>query len=160
MQMICDGVATKNEVLQDSIMQYQEVYIKAKREFETVVQVSFRRGPVKSLRAGQLTTPLQSVERYMQEQPARAIRAGRPAGGGALRGNQNHNDNNDDDDDDDGFGNGNGQGGGARGRGRGRGKAGTTTKTRKSAAPRSRGTAAKGKGSTRKDPDDDDNQGE
>jgi DNA topoisomerase-3 len=40
MQMICDGVATKNEVLQDSIMQYQEVYIKAKREFETVVQVS------------------------------------------------------------------------------------------------------------------------
>jgi len=39
MQMICDGVATKNEVLQDSIEQYQEVYVKAKREFETVVQV-------------------------------------------------------------------------------------------------------------------------
>jgi len=37
--MICDGVATKNEVLQDSIEQYQEVYVKAKREFETVVQV-------------------------------------------------------------------------------------------------------------------------
>lgn len=41
MQMICDGVATKNEVLQDSIMQYQEVFVKAKREFETVVQVSY-----------------------------------------------------------------------------------------------------------------------
>ncbi|KAG7553551.1 hypothetical protein FFLO_03058 [Filobasidium floriforme] len=141
MQMICDGVATKNEVLQDSIMQYQEVYIKAKREFETVVQ---------------------SVGRYMQEQPARAIRAGRPAGGGAPRGNRNNNDDNDDDDDDDDFGRDNGQGGGARGRGRGRGrgKAGTTTKARKPAAPRGRGTTTKGKGSTRKDPDDDDdNQG-
>jgi DNA topoisomerase-3 len=40
MQLICDGVQTKRDVLQFSIDQYKEVFIKARREFGTVVDVS------------------------------------------------------------------------------------------------------------------------
>lgn len=40
MQLICDGVQRKRDVLQFSIDQYKEVFIKAKREFATVVDVS------------------------------------------------------------------------------------------------------------------------
>ncbi len=40
MQLICDGAATKNDVLQASIDQYKEVFIKAKRDFLVIVQVS------------------------------------------------------------------------------------------------------------------------
>ena len=41
MQRICDGLQTKRDVLHFTIEQYKEVYIKAKREFETVVNVSY-----------------------------------------------------------------------------------------------------------------------
>lgn len=40
MQRICDGLQTKRDVLHFTIEQYKEVYIKAKREFETVINVS------------------------------------------------------------------------------------------------------------------------
>lgn len=40
MQTICDGLQTKRDVLNFTIEQYKEVYIKAKREIETVVNVS------------------------------------------------------------------------------------------------------------------------
>jgi len=43
MQLICDGVKGKGEVLDTTIEEYKEVYIKAKREFDTVVNVSCRR---------------------------------------------------------------------------------------------------------------------
>ena len=39
MQLICDGARNKTEVLDTTIEEYKEVYIKAKREFETVVNV-------------------------------------------------------------------------------------------------------------------------
>ena len=39
MQLICDGVQPKREVLDHTIEQFKEVYIKAKREFEVVVNV-------------------------------------------------------------------------------------------------------------------------
>jgi DNA topoisomerase-3 len=39
MQMICDGLITKNDMLQDSVVQYQQVYIKARRQFDVVVEV-------------------------------------------------------------------------------------------------------------------------
>ena len=39
MQRICDGLQTKRDVLDFTIEQYKAVYIKAKREFETVVNV-------------------------------------------------------------------------------------------------------------------------
>lgn len=37
--MICDGVRGKQEVLNYTIDQYKEVFVKAKREFHTVVEV-------------------------------------------------------------------------------------------------------------------------
>jgi DNA topoisomerase-3 len=40
MQMICDGVRHKREVLDQSVEEYKEVYIKARREFDTIVEVS------------------------------------------------------------------------------------------------------------------------
>jgi DNA topoisomerase-3 len=39
MQLICDGQQTKRDVLEFSINQYKEVFIKAKREFNTIVNV-------------------------------------------------------------------------------------------------------------------------
>lgn len=40
MQLICDGVQSKQDVLAFTIDQYKEVFIKARREFGTVVNVS------------------------------------------------------------------------------------------------------------------------
>jgi len=40
MQQICDGLQTKRDVLHFMIEQYKEVYLKAKREFQTVENVS------------------------------------------------------------------------------------------------------------------------
>lgn len=40
MQRICDGLQTKRDVLDFTIDQYKEVYIKARRQFDTVVTVS------------------------------------------------------------------------------------------------------------------------
>lgn len=40
MQAICDGVRAKREVLEQSIEEYKEVYVKARREFDTIVEVS------------------------------------------------------------------------------------------------------------------------
>jgi len=39
MQLICDGARQKGEVLDTTIHEYKEVYIKARREFTTVVDV-------------------------------------------------------------------------------------------------------------------------
>lgn len=39
MQMICDGVVSKREVIDESIYQYQEVYVRARQQFNTVVEV-------------------------------------------------------------------------------------------------------------------------
>lgn len=39
MQLICDGIQPKREVLDYTIEQFKEVYIKARREFEVVVNV-------------------------------------------------------------------------------------------------------------------------
>lgn len=40
MQQICDGALTKRDVLDASIVQYQEVYVKARNDFNTIVDVS------------------------------------------------------------------------------------------------------------------------
>jgi hypothetical protein len=40
MQQICDGLQTKRDVLHFMIEQYKEVYMKARREFQTVENVS------------------------------------------------------------------------------------------------------------------------
>ena len=36
---VCEGVKTKNDMLMESIEQYKEVFIRAKREFDKVVTV-------------------------------------------------------------------------------------------------------------------------
>lgn len=38
--MICDGDRTRVEVLDTTIEEYKEVFIKAKREFNTIIEVS------------------------------------------------------------------------------------------------------------------------
>ena len=40
MQLICDGVQSQHDVLEFSINQYKEVFMKARREFSTVIDVS------------------------------------------------------------------------------------------------------------------------
>ena len=39
MVQVCEGVKTKNDMLMESIEQYKEVFIRAKREFDKVVTV-------------------------------------------------------------------------------------------------------------------------
>lgn len=41
MQLICDGVRGKREILQTTIEEYKEVFVKARREFQTVIDVGF-----------------------------------------------------------------------------------------------------------------------
>lgn len=40
MQLICDGVQSKRDVLQFSVDQYKEVFTKARRDFATIIDVS------------------------------------------------------------------------------------------------------------------------
>ena len=39
MQLICDGALSKRDVMEESLTQYKEVFIKAKREWDTITQV-------------------------------------------------------------------------------------------------------------------------
>jgi DNA topoisomerase-3 len=41
MVQVCEGQKTKNDMLVESIDQYKEVYILAKREFQKVMQVGY-----------------------------------------------------------------------------------------------------------------------
>jgi hypothetical protein len=41
MQLVCDGLATKNDVLVETIDQYKEIFIKARREIATLKDVRF-----------------------------------------------------------------------------------------------------------------------
>lgn len=41
MQLICDGVRGKGEILQTTLEEYKEVFVKARREFQTVIDASF-----------------------------------------------------------------------------------------------------------------------
>jgi hypothetical protein len=40
MQLICDGAESKQNVLEASLMQYREVFVKAKRDFDVLYNVS------------------------------------------------------------------------------------------------------------------------
>lgn len=44
MQLICDGLESKRDVLEASLTQYREVFIKAKRDFETLYNVGLWTG--------------------------------------------------------------------------------------------------------------------
>lgn len=137
MQLICDGQQTKAEVLDTSLNEYKEVFVKARREFATVIA---------------------SVQEYLHgdgeaQEALRAATRGRGRGRGtATRGRgraapRDDGDDADDDDDDDPP-----PRGGARGRdsGRGRGSAASTrggsrnlnTQADSGRAPKRRRTAA------------------
>ncbi len=40
MQLICDGVRTKREVIEESVDEYKAVFVKAKRDFPLLLNVS------------------------------------------------------------------------------------------------------------------------
>ncbi|KAG1812148.1 DNA topoisomerase [Suillus subaureus] len=125
MVRVCEGTKSKAEMLTESIEQYREMYVLAKREFDKVVS---------------------SVRRYI-ERNAGANQGGGGGGGrgrgrgpGAGRGAGRRNNDDNDDDNDNG---GPPPGGASRGRGRGRGR------PRGTAAPASRG---RGRGAARAAP--------
>lgn len=40
MELICQGERTKNDVVEETVVEYKEMYLKTKREFATIVDVS------------------------------------------------------------------------------------------------------------------------
>ena len=84
MQLICDGRSSKVEVLDTTIEEYKEVFIKARRDFATVLDVSI----------GLVGADMKSVRNFMngqgeaQEALRAAARGGRGTRGarGAARG--------------------------------------------------------------------------
>ncbi|RSH92151.1 DNA topoisomerase [Saitozyma podzolica] len=145
MQLICDGVQRKHDVLQFTVDQYKEVFLKARREFGTVIDcvINYLHGDgeaQEALRAAAST-------RRGRGGAARGARGGRGGrggggGGGAPGARRGRNDDDDDDDDDD------DGGGGGPSRGGGRVRGGTTTRGRGGAAT-SRGGATRGRGGAR-----------
>lgn len=53
MQLICDGLQTKEDVLSESIQQYREVFNKARRDMRVLCRV--RSPTLSSLSTGDLT---------------------------------------------------------------------------------------------------------
>jgi hypothetical protein len=146
MQQICDGLQSKRDVLHFMIEQYKEVYLKARREFQTVENVSsmllfitpklIRQAVMDYLHGqGEAQDALRAAARGRARGAARGARG---RGAGAARGRNPRNDTNNDDDDDDGGPAGGGGRGAARGRGRGASSRGTTRGGR-GAARNSRG---------------------
>ncbi|TXT07533.1 hypothetical protein VHUM_03253 [Vanrija humicola] len=136
MQLICDGQQTKGDVLQLSVNEYKEVFVKARREFQTVVESvdNYLHGQ------GEAQDALRAAARGGRGsrggRGGGAGRGGRGARGGGARGRGRDNDDDDDDDADDSDGPPRGGGrGGARGRG-----------TRARGAAASRGTSTRGRG--------------
>ena len=126
MVQVCEGIKTKDEMLVQSIEQYKDMYVMAKREFHKVIEVN----PFALLFfLSSDTTVLQSVRRYIEGAGARNAGngggnggPGRGGGGGAPRGGGRGRGNGRGDSDDGGGGDGAPPAGG-RGRGRGRGAA-------------------------------------
>lgn len=107
MQLICDGVRGKREILQTTIEEYKEVFVKARREFQTVIDCveNYLHG------AGEAQEALRAAARGGRggrgTRGARGARGGRGTGGrgrgggGVVAPRGGRDDDNDDDDDDD-----------------------------------------------------------
>jgi DNA topoisomerase-3 len=130
--MICEGQRTKNDVLNETIEEYKEVYMKTKQQFATLID---------------------SVREFIEGNgggpAANANQGGGPGNGHNGGGGGNNNGGSDDDDDSDGG----GRGGRGRGTGRGRGAGGRgggaapgtrnqVAPARNAGAPAARGGAA------------------
>lgn len=116
MVQVCEGTITKDQMLVQSIQQYKDMYIMAKREFDKVIEVI----PFALLLLSSIDMVLQSVRRYIEGAGARNADngegnggPGRGGGGSAprSRGRGSGNDRGDNDDD------GAPPAGGSRGRG-------------------------------------------
>lgn len=128
MVQVCEGIKTKDEMLVQSIEQYKDMYVMAKREFHKVIEVNLF--ALLSFLSSDMTI-LQSVRRYIEGAGARNAgngegnggpgRGGGGGGGGAPR-SRGRGRGNDRGDSDDGDGDGAPPAGG-RSRGRGRGAA-------------------------------------
>ncbi|VDC07578.1 unnamed protein product [Peniophora sp. CBMAI 1063] len=121
---VCEGTKTKHDMLNESIEQYQDMYVRAQANFARVVDNVRRYLDAPAAGAGGNARGGRGGGRG-----ARGGRGGRGGGGGAGRGNGGGGSDNDNDD----FGG--GDPAPARGRGRGRARA-------RAAAPASRGRAA------------------
>ncbi|ORY31011.1 DNA topoisomerase [Naematelia encephala] len=129
MQLICDGVQSKADVLAFSIEQYKEVFVKAKTEFTTIVENvdKYLHGQGEeqdALRAANRTGRGRGAARGATR-GARGGRGGRGGGAGGVRPGADDDDDEDDDDE-----NGpDGEGGGGRLTLPSTSRRGTTTKT-------------------------------
>ena len=124
MVQVCEGTKTKGEMLVQSIEQYKDMYVMAKREFDKVIEVSLF--ALLYFLAINMTI-CQSVRRYIERAGARNARngennggPGRGGGGGGAPRSRGRGRGNDGGDHDDGGGGGAPPAGGS-GRGRGAG---------------------------------------
>jgi len=78
MVQVCEGIKTKDEMLVQSIEQYKDMYVMAKREFDKVVEVNLPH--LLFLLSSDLTL-LQSVRRYIEGVGARNANNGQGNGG-------------------------------------------------------------------------------
>ncbi|WWD00560.1 hypothetical protein V866_007495 [Kwoniella sp. B9012] len=127
MQLVCDGAKVKREILDQTIDEYKEVFIKAKRDFEIVIEsvIDYLHGQGEAQEA--LRAATQARRGRGGARGARGGRGGR--GGGAGGASQRGGGGNEDDDDDDGEDGGPPRGGGrTRASGSARGSRGTSTR--------------------------------
>lgn len=81
MVQVCEGAKSKNEMLMQSIEQYKDMYVMAKREFDKVIEVN---PSVVLFLLPTAMTVLQSVRRYIERAGAR--NAGNDEGNGGPGG--------------------------------------------------------------------------
>lgn len=65
MVQVCDGAKTKNDMMEQSIHQYKEMYVRAKREFNKVISVSIQVSLTQPLKFIVFSI-VQSVRRYTE----------------------------------------------------------------------------------------------
>nr|XP_019008510.1 DNA topoisomerase III [Kwoniella pini CBS 10737]OCF47291.1 DNA topoisomerase III [Kwoniella pini CBS 10737] len=101
MQLVCDGLKVKREILNQTIDEYKEVFIKAKRDFEIVIESvnEYLHGRGEAQEALRAATQARRG-RAGAAGAARGGRGGRGGGAGVARRGRPDNDNDDDDDDD------------------------------------------------------------
>ncbi|KAK8847387.1 hypothetical protein IAR55_005245 [Kwoniella newhampshirensis] len=106
MQLICDGIRRKGEILEQTIDEYKEVFIKARREFPMIIEsvIDYLHG------AGEAQEALRAATRVARGRgrggaargAARGARGGRGGGAGGLSRGRTSNDDDDEEDDDEG----------------------------------------------------------
>ncbi|WVF69806.1 hypothetical protein IAT40_004585 [Kwoniella sp. CBS 6097] len=153
MQLICDGVRRKGEILDQTIDEYKEAFIRARRDFQIVIDsvADYLHGE------GEAQEALRAAARGRRGRgrgaAPRGGRGGRGGGAGGRGGGGADNDNDDDDDDDAGPPRGGGRIRATAGRGRGQSTRGATGSSNRARGGRATGGA--GSSSRKRDMDED-----